>query len=97
MKLINVIKGTTSLAAGVLLGGGIGIGIASGLGIYYQWRHPEDLSAGSAAIVVILTFPLGVLLGTMAGAFFGDRWIKRGNRESVGFDVVPKSRGRQAR
>lgn len=97
MKYRNIIKGLASMATGAVLGGGVGIGLASGLGIYEQWKHPEDPSAGSAAIVVMLTFPLGLLVGMMAGAFFGDRWIKRANGKSVGFDALPKSCERAAR
>ena len=74
---------------------GGGVGVAAALMYYEKWRHPEDPSAVSVGIIVMLTFPLGLLLGLAAGGLFADRWIKRGNEKTAGFDVVT-SRGERA-
>ena len=61
----------------IVLGGGIGLllglGFAAGLGMFSQWQHPEDPSAGSVAIVAIATGPLGAILGAITAAVVAGR------------------------
>ena len=52
---------------------GLGIGTASGIGIawgaaeYSKHNAPNDPSAGSIGIIIIFTFPIGLLFGWFIG------------------------------
>ena len=93
-RLATIGKGLACFVAGAAVGGAGGFGVAMLVGLLGQWQHPNDPSAGSGAIIVMLTFPLGVLVGIVAGAYCGDRWIKHSNTSSQGFEVIKKSGAR---
>lgn len=58
-----------------VIGGVIGLGggflLAMGVGWLSQIAHPDDPSAGSVAIIVIITAPVGLLGGVVAGSALG--------------------------
>ena len=89
---MNFLKGLLWVVGGGIVGTAAGVAVAMGVGAFSQWRLPNDPSAGSAAIIVMLTAPLGLLVGLAVGAWCGDRWEKR-RRTPEGFDVVPKRPG----
>jgi hypothetical protein len=64
MKAIKIVLGGI---CGAFVGFALGIFAAVGLGLWSQWTHPDDPSAGSVAIVVIATAPLGAVLGALLG------------------------------
>jgi hypothetical protein len=70
-------KALVCIVAGAVIGGAGGIGVGVAVGLYAQWHNPNDPSAGSVAIIGMATFPLGVLIGIMAGALCADRWMKK--------------------
>jgi hypothetical protein len=55
------------IVCGAFVGLVLGFLVAYGLGRWSQWAHPNDASAGSVAIVVILTAPGGAVLGAVFG------------------------------
>lgn len=63
-KIVRVIFG---VVCGAVAGLGLGVSAAVGLGLWSQWTNPGDPSAGSVAIVVIATAPMGILLGSVFG------------------------------
>ena len=65
------------LVCGAVFGTVLGFAGAVGLGIFSQWQHPNDPSAGSVAIVVIATAPGGCMLGAAIGAGLAARWTKK--------------------
>jgi hypothetical protein len=85
-RLPNWLRGLFWVIAGAVGGCACGTGFAMGLGLYYQWTHPNDPSAGSVAIVGMCTVPLGILFGMLAGVFYAARLEKRG--AASGFDVI---------
>jgi hypothetical protein len=72
MNLLKLLVGTVS---GVVVGGALGIAFAVAVGLFSQRRSPNDPSAGSIAIIVMLTFPVGAFLGALAGAILGWYWM----------------------
>ena len=63
MKVPAVIFG---VLCGAFVGFVFGILGAMGLGLWSKWASPDDPSAGSVAIVVIATAPLGAMMGAPA-------------------------------
>ncbi|WP_404307748.1 hypothetical protein [Neorhodopirellula lusitana] len=62
---IAVVIMVTLFAA--LLGCILGVALATGIGLYSQTQFPDDASAGSIAIIVIFTAPLGALIVGLIG------------------------------
>jgi hypothetical protein len=62
--IVRIIVG---LGCGAIVGSALGILAAMGLGYLSRLNHPDDPSAGSVAIVVIITAPLGALVGAALG------------------------------
>lgn len=67
MRTLVVIFG---VVCGAYVGLGFGILGAMGLGLFSQWADPNDPSAASVAIVVIVTGPGGAMLGAALGGLF---------------------------
>jgi hypothetical protein len=67
MKAITIIFG---VVCGAFVGFVLGILGAMALGIWSKWASPNDLSAGSVAIVVIWTAPAGAIHGAVLGGLF---------------------------
>ena len=88
---VSFLKGLLWVGGG-LIGTAAGVAVAVGVGAFSQWRLPDDPSAGSAPIIVLLTAPLGLLVGVACGAWCGDRWTKR-SRTLKSFDVVTRRPG----
>lgn len=62
MVAIKIIFG---LACGAIVGLALGVIAATALGLWSAWANPDDPSAGSVAIVVIATAPVGAVLGSL--------------------------------
>jgi len=62
--IIGLIGGTF---AGIILG----FAVAYATGLLSEWATPDDPSAGSIAIIVIITAPGGAVLGAIVGALIG--------------------------
>lgn len=67
MKALVVIFG---VICGTFVGFVCGILGAMGLGLFSKWMNPNDPSAGSVAIVVIETAPVGAMMGAVLGGLF---------------------------
>lgn len=65
--VVTAIKIILGVICGAFVGFGVGAAAAMALGLWSQWTHPDDPSAGSVAIVVIATAPLGAILGALLG------------------------------
>lgn len=63
----NAIKAIFGASCGAVTGIAAGFALAIGLGLWSQWSTPNDPTAGSVAIVVIFTAPLGMLAGIILG------------------------------
>ena len=83
------------IVGGTALGGALGIGIAWAAMIYSQREAPTDSSAGSVGIIVVATFPLGLLAGFLAGLFAAHAFVKKPT--SQGFAVMTKRTDRNAK
>ena len=92
---MSTLKQLFWVVVGAVVGTAAGVGVAVAVGLYGQWRYPNDPSAGSGAIIVMLTAPLGFLLGIMTSCYFVIRYMKF--RKSRGFDVVANVSERAAR
>ena len=72
---------TMKILLGLVYGGVIGtaLGIAGAwlLGVFSQWQNPNDPSAFSVAIVVIITAPIGCVLGALVGVILATRGTKK--------------------
>jgi hypothetical protein len=69
MKLLTVIF---CIGAGCVVGTLVlGYGLGTAIGLYSQWQHPNDPSAGSVAIFGACTAPVGFVLGGLVGGFVG--------------------------
>ena len=75
---MTVLKWLVSLALGASLGVAAGVAVAEAVGVWGHWRYPNDPSAGSGAIIVVLTAPVGLAMGLVAGMWLAERWVKRG-------------------
>lgn len=64
IKILTVICG---VVCGAFVGLAFGFIGAMALGLWSQWANPNDASAGSVATVVILTAPLGAMMGAALG------------------------------
>jgi hypothetical protein len=84
------------VVGGAVVGTAAGVAVAVGIGALSRWQSPNDPSAGSAAIIVVLTAPAGLLLGMIGGCLCGIHWEKRRSKPQ-GFDVVTKPGGRASR
>lgn len=73
MRAIKILLAT---AGGGFLGVVAGFAAAMALGLFFERMYPEDSTAGSIAIVVIFTAPVGGLFGAMVGAFVA-AWLTR--------------------
>ena len=73
---MSVLKWLLSLALGATVGVAAGVTVAVAVGAWGQRQYPNDPSAGSGAIIVMLTAPVGLVLGLVAGARLADRWVK---------------------
>lgn len=62
-----VIRGILGVCCGLFVGTALGFAIAKAIGLIAWWTHPDDPSASSASIVVILTAPIGAVLGVILG------------------------------
>jgi MFS family permease len=63
-KVVKIILGS---ACGAFVGFALGVVAAMALGLWSTWAHPNDPSAGSVAIVVIATAPVGAIVGAALG------------------------------
>ncbi len=80
MKVLrNIGKAVICIGGGAVAGIAIGLGIAIAVGLYGKWRAPDDPSAGSGAIIAMLTVPFGLLTGVIVGVVATARWIKAGS------------------
>src|SRR5437868_6049003 len=70
MLALRVLVG---LVLGAIAGMAIGFFGIIGIAYYEQWMHPQDPSAGSIAILVIVTVPIGLMIGTPIGAIIAVR------------------------
>lgn len=59
---------------GAILGVLAGFGVAMAIGYLFVLMFPNDPSAGSVGIVVILTVPAGAFLGFVTGAVLAALW-----------------------
>ena len=75
---------------GTVLGGAAGIGVAMAAGVISARLNPQDPSAGSVAIMVVATFPLGVLFGVIVSVFAAKALLKK-PPEPRGFEVTSTS------
>jgi hypothetical protein len=76
-KLVFVVLGIVG-GGGLALLGSLAVGML--IGLAYQMLNPNDLSAGSAAEIVMLLIPLGLIAGSILGAFAGWKLSVRGQR-----------------
>jgi hypothetical protein len=76
-RMTNTAKILVCTLVGGVIGGAAGIGVAVAVGLYAQSRSPNDPSAGSAATIIVGTFPMGVLIGMIAGVLCAGRWMKK--------------------
>jgi hypothetical protein len=72
---VNPLKLLLGVVGGAIVGAALGMGFAMAVGLYSKWANPSDPSAGSVAIIVIFTAPVGLFLGALVGLFVGFRWM----------------------
>jgi hypothetical protein len=56
-----------SFIRGVIAGGVLGSVFAGTVALVFQLLHPDDPTAGSVGIMVIATFPIGLIIGAVVG------------------------------
>ena len=71
---MNILVLILRVMLGVVCGGCMGLALgfltAMGVGLVFKWVFPNDPSAGSVAIIVIITAPLGAIFGAIFGGLF---------------------------
>jgi hypothetical protein len=70
------------IVVGGILAGGL-VGSIGGLAVTWAiatiavWTHPDDPSAGSAAVIVLALFPVGLLFGAAVGGAVAVDWCRK--------------------
>lgn len=63
------------LIRGAIAGGVLGLVVAATIGLTFTLLRPDDPSAGSEAIIGIMTFPVGLILGAIGGVLKPPRML----------------------
>lgn len=90
--LSRLLIGLLATLVGAAIGFGLGVAFAIGLAKFSQWQTPDDASAGSVAIVVIATAPLGGLVGAVLAATLAIRSTSTKRRSDTAAQSSPTHR-----